>query len=71
MTENTAAIAKKAYVLLLNEFMPRAKKLGMSVDEFLPPEVAAFIIQSEVNGTYTRNDVRKFLDEIVRLKGTE
>jgi hypothetical protein len=71
MTEDTAALAKKAYILLLNEFMPRAKKLGVSVNEFIPPEVAAFIIQSELNGTYTRNDVRKFLDEIVRLKGTE
>jgi hypothetical protein len=61
-------IAKKAYVLMMNEFLPRAKKCGQSLEEFIPSNVAAAFAQAELSGEYTRRDTRKVLDFMVDLK---
>lgn len=68
MLMDTKLVAKKAYTLMMNEFMPRAKKCGQTLDEFIPSEVAAAFIQAELSGKFTRHDTRQLLDVMVELR---
>ena len=62
------ALAKKAYVILMNELLPRAKKCGQTVEEFIPSEVAAAFIRGELDGIMTRRETRKLLDIMVEIR---
>lgn len=58
--------SKKCFVILINEIVPRAKKLNMSVSEFIDAEVSGALARKEYDGEITRRDVRKFLDKRVK-----
>jgi hypothetical protein len=59
-------MAMKGYKILVNEIIPRAKKCKLSIGEFIPSEIAHFIVRLETLGLTTRRDTRRFLD--LRMK---
>ena len=61
---DTASLAKKAMVILTNEIVPRARKCGMTPNEFCPPQIAGALARLEVDGELTRRDVRNMLDKL-------
>lgn len=65
---DTKTVAKKAHILMMNEFLPRAKKCGQTLSEFIPSEVGAAFIQAELSGRFTRRDTRQLLDAMVELR---
>lgn len=65
MTE--AEISKKYYTILTNEIMPRAKKLGMTLNEFCDPTAAGALARLEYDGIITRKTLREILDERVNV----
>jgi hypothetical protein len=59
--------AKKCSVVLQNEVVPRAKKLGMSLDEFCDPSAVAALTHLEFQGIISRRTLREILDERVKV----
>ena len=64
---NTAEWSKKCSVVLLNEVLPRAKKLGISLDEFADASALSVLSRLEYEGIITRRTLREILDERVRI----
>lgn len=58
--------SKKCFVILQNEIEPRAKKLGLKLQDFLDPRITSILAKLEFDGVYTRRDVRALLDERVK-----
>jgi len=56
--------AKKLAVIFINEYLPRAKKLHINIDEFLPHPIGAILARQEFDGEITRYELRKKLDLI-------
>lgn len=59
-------IAKKCYVILMNEIVPRAKKLNVSISEFMPSPLSGYLARLEYEGVITRKQLRELLDEQYR-----
>jgi hypothetical protein len=55
--------SKKCFTILINEIAPRAKKLNMSIQEYLDPKIAHHLVQLEYQGYITRRELRTLLDE--------
>jgi len=70
ITNNVDSVAfyQKLAKILINEILPRAKKCNQTVDEFIPDGVAAMLARMELEGHFTRKDVRKILDLAVDIK---
>ena len=64
---NTAEWTKKCSVVLLNEVLPRAKKLGISLDEFADASALSVLSRLEYEGIITRRTLREILDERVNV----
>lgn len=58
-----SAWSKKCFTILINEIVPRAKKLNMSIQEYLDPKIAHHLVQLEYQGYITRRELRTLLDE--------
>ena len=58
-------ISTKYAKFVLNELMPRAKKLDIRLDDFLPPQLAALIFSLELKGLTYRTHTRDFLNYLV------
>ncbi len=67
MTEIDKDWAKKCSVVLQNEVLPRAKKLGISLDEFADASALSVLARLEYEGIITRRTLREILDERVRI----
>ena len=50
---------------VLNELIPRAKKLNIPLDDFLPPQLAALVFSLELKGLTFRTHTRDFLNYLV------
>jgi hypothetical protein len=59
--------SKKCSVVLQNEVLPRAKKLGLSLDEFADASALSVLARLEYEGIITRRTLREILDERVRI----
>lgn len=59
--------SKKCSVVLQNEVLPRAKKLGISLDEFADATALSVLARLEYEGIITRRTLREILDERVRI----
>ena len=57
---------KKCHTILLNEIVPRAKKMKMKTDQFLDPHIAHYLAQLEYQGYITRKELRSMLDDRVK-----
>jgi len=55
--------SKKCSVVLQNEVLPRAKKLGLTLEEFCDPSAVAALVHLEFQGVITRKTLREILDE--------
>ncbi len=64
---NTAEWSKKCSVVLQNEVLPRAKKLGISLDEFADASALSVLARLEYEGIITRRTLREILDERVNV----
>ncbi len=67
MHKNEAEWSKKCSVVLLNEILPRAKKLGISLDEFADASALSVLARLEYEGIITRRTLREILDERVKV----
>lgn len=67
MHKNDAEWTKKCSVVLLNEILPRAKKLGISLDEFADASALSVLARLEYEGIITRRTLREILDERVNV----
>ena len=61
------AFSKKCFVILINEVVPRAKKLDMSVSEFIDSRFTGYLARLEYEGYITRKELRAILDERVKI----
>jgi hypothetical protein len=70
MTNNVDSVAfyQKLAKILINEILPRAKKCNQTVEEFIPDDVAVMLARMELEGHFTRKDVRMILDLAVDVK---
>ena len=59
--------SKKCSVVLQNEVLPRAKKLGISLDEFADATALSVLARLEYEGIITRRTLREILDERVNV----
>lgn len=59
--------SKKCYTILINEVVPRAKKLGLPLKDFLSAEITGLLARLEYEGILTRADVRYMLNERVKV----
>lgn len=59
--------SKKCSVVLQNEVLPRAKKLGITLDEFADANALSALARLEYDGIITRRTLRKILDERVKI----
>lgn len=59
--------SEKCHVILINEVVPRAKKLGLPLKEFLSSEITGLLARLEYEGILTRSDVRYMLNERVKV----
>jgi hypothetical protein len=59
--------SKKCSVVLQNEVLPRAKKLGISLDEFADASALSVLARLEYEGIITRRTLREILDERVNI----
>ncbi len=59
--------SKKCSIVLQNEVLPRAKKLGISLDEFADANALSALARLEYEGIITRRTLREILDERVRI----
>lgn len=57
-------IAKKVYIILINEIIPRAKRLKLSISEFIDGWLVNLLARLEILNYITRHKLRKFLDDI-------
>lgn len=57
---------KKCFVVLVNEVVPRAKKLNISLNEFLEPRILSCLVKLEYDNIITRRDLRQLLDQRVK-----
>ena len=48
---------------IVNEVLPRAKKLGIPAEEFAHPNLTAFFVKSEEEGCLYRYQTRKYLNQ--------
>ena len=64
---NKAEWSKKCFVIVENEIAPRAKKLGLSLEAFIPASYVSLLARGEFEGTMTRRELRKILDERMRF----
>ncbi len=55
----------KIAIFVINEITPRAKKLKISVEEFMPPKLVAWLLECEELGLMYRLQTRKFLESVV------
>jgi hypothetical protein len=55
----------KIAIFVINEIMPRAKKLKIPVEEFLSTSVVAWLLECEELGLMYRLQTRKFLESVV------
>jgi hypothetical protein len=62
-----SAWSKKCFTILINEIVPRAKKLNMDLKEFLDPKIVHYLVQLEYQGYITRRELRTMLDERVKF----
>jgi hypothetical protein len=53
--------------VLQNEVLPRAKKLGLSLDEFADASALSVLARLEYEGIITRRTLREILDERVNV----
>lgn len=60
-------IAKKCSVILFNEIVPRARKVGLSLHEFCEPSLAGTLARFEYEGIMTRKEIRSLLDDRVKV----
>lgn len=58
--------AKKCYVVLVNEIVPRAKKLNIPISEFMDSKLSSYLTRLEYDGVITRKQLRELLDEHIR-----
>lgn len=58
--------SKKCSVILLNEILPRAKKLKLSLEEFRGSIDMGALARLEYEGIITRKELREILDERVK-----
>lgn len=58
---------KKCSVVLQNEVLPRAKKLGFTLEEFCDPVAVSALVHLEFQGIITRKTLREILDERVNV----
>lgn len=61
-----SAWTEKCYIVLINEIVPRAKKLNIGLRDFLNPAIVSTLIKLEYDGVLTRREVRHLLDERVK-----
>ena len=61
LMENNRKVSK----ILINEVIPRANKLGLSVEDFCSSKDLAIVALNESLGNFTRHDTRLFLDRLV------
>lgn len=59
--------AQRCFDFLMNELKPRARKLGVEVNVFMPHQIAAGLICAEMEGIVTRKQTREYLDQVVKL----
>jgi len=67
MTEIDKDWSKKCSVVLQNEVLPRAKKLGITLDEFADASALSVLARLEYEGIITRRTLREILDERVKI----
>ena len=56
----------KIAIFVINEIMPRAKKLKIPIEEFLHPNVVAWLLECEELGLMYRLQTRKFLEQVTK-----
>ena len=61
-----AELSKKCFVVLQNKLMPRAKKLGITLNEFCDPAAIGALVRLEHEGIISRKTLREILDERVK-----
>ena len=54
-------------VILINEVAPRAKKLGLTIEEFCNPSAIGALARLEHEGIISRKTLREILDERVKV----
>ena len=59
--------SKKCYTILINEIVPRAKKLNMPIEEFMTSSASGHLAMLEYQGHITRRELRTILDERVKF----
>ncbi len=64
MSEKT--IHSKIANFIINEVLPRSKKLRMKPEEFLEPNVGTLLVQFEIEGLTFRTQTREFLDYFIK-----
>lgn len=67
MTDTNNNLPKKVSIVLLNEVVPRANKLGVTLNEFCDPTALAALVRLEYDGIITRKTLREILDERVEV----
>ena len=58
-------LATKYAKFVINEIVPRAKKMKTSPEDFIPPSAAALIFRLELQGLTYRKHTREFLDYLL------
>lgn len=59
--------SKKCFVILINEVLPRAKKLNIPLSEFIDSKFTGYLARLEYEGYITRKELRAILDERVKI----
>lgn len=62
-----AEISKKCQIILINEALPRAKKLGITLHEFYDASLLGWLARCEYEGVITRKQLREILDHRVNV----
>ncbi len=50
-----------AATIIINEVMPRANKLGVSLEQLISPQDLAMLVWAELHGIHNRADTRRYL----------
>jgi hypothetical protein len=64
---NSPEWSKKCFTIMTNELVPRAKNLGISLNEFCDPNAINALVRLEFDGIITRKTLREILDERVKI----
>lgn len=59
--------SKKCFTILINEIVPRAKKLNIPISEFMDSSASGYLAMLEFQGHITRRELRSILDERVKF----